>query len=244
MKRSLAIFASLVVTTTCLLSSCDNKSTNFDGGGNPSTSIPWNTSIKYGNLTDSRDGQSYRTVRISSQVWMAENLNYAGNGTTVGECYGGSSDSCARYGRLYSWTDAMGVAETYDIAPLNPVFPAQGVCPRGWHVPADSEWSTLQTVVDPTNTMDGTRLKSTSGWNTFYKSPETGTDNYGFRVLPSGYQNAGAFYGGGFVAYFWAASEIDTFFAWHRYLSRYSSNSVDRNFDIKSYGYSLRCIQD
>src|ERR1035437_9786181 len=56
----------------------------------------------------------------------------------------------------------------------------QGVCPTGGHGPSDAEWTTMQTVVDPTNTTDGTKLKSTSGWN----SSGNGTDTYGFRALP------------------------------------------------------------
>ena len=99
-------------------------------------------------MTDSRDGQSYRTVKIGHQIWMAENLNFD---VPNSYCYKNSADSCAKYGRLYMWSAAMDSAGTFSPYGIGcgtgksctPQYPVQGVCPRGWHLPSKKEWKTL-----------------------------------------------------------------------------------------------------
>ncbi|MDP1621273.1 MAG: FISUMP domain-containing protein [Bacteroidales bacterium] len=96
------------------------------------------------NLTDIRDGKSYATVQIGTQCWMAANLNY---GSTVPSfqvqydncisekyCYNDLAGNCNKYGGLYQWDELM----RYDNAAAG-----QGECPPGWHVPTESEWTTL-----------------------------------------------------------------------------------------------------
>jgi uncharacterized protein (TIGR02145 family) len=213
-----------------LLSACDGSTSSSSDG-----SVPWNSSIAYGSLTDSRDSQVYRTVMIGSQTWMAENLNYKVDSSW---CYGNSSDNCSKYGRLYQWAAAMAVSYVYNTTKLNATLPCQGICPSGWHIPSDSEWRVLVQYVD--SATSGTRLKSSGGWD----NSGSGTDAYGFRALPAGwrYSSDGLFYNAGSYAGFWSSSEEDQSFAWTRnLLSGYAY--VYRDYD-KSSGYSLRCMKN
>lgn len=143
--------------------------------------IPWNTSVSYGTLLDTRDGQSYRTVQIGSQTWMAQNLNYVVYGS---HAYLNSTDSGAKYGRLYSWYAAVGdtLDSLYGKAPRN----TRGICPAGWHLPTDSAWTILEKTVfrlSGGTSSANNLLRARSGWRT----KDAGSDAYGFRVLPVGY---------------------------------------------------------
>ena len=215
--------------------------------------ILWNTSITYGTLSDSRDGQSYKTVKIGTQTWMAENLNYrntTGSTDTVGVCYNNSSDSCTKYGRLYSWATAMGLDTSYDNKIWQGADSAkhQGICPSGWYMPNKTEWSTLIQYVD--SVTSGTKLKSTSGW---YNSGN-GTDIYGFRVLPAGIQSYIIatsnieFRGASNGASFWSSSLGDEFasstaWSWDfSYGDAYASSDKGSG-SVKANSFSLRCVQ-
>ncbi|MCF0224288.1 MAG: hypothetical protein HUK20_08455, partial [Fibrobacter sp.] len=172
-------------------------------------------------LIDTRDGktQKYKTVTIGEQIWMAENLNYE---TTNSWCYKGQADSCAKYGRLYTWVAAM------------------QACPEGWHVPTNAEYTTLYTYNGGTTDNAGTHLKSTSGW----KYSDNGTDDYGFSVLPAGNRDlSDYFYDVGLYASLWSATERYSDYAYYQRFSALTSR-VSQFGDLKVYGYSLRCIQD
>jgi hypothetical protein len=118
-----------------------------------------------GTFTDPRDNKTYKTVKIVSQTWMAENLNYAASGS---KCYDDKPENCKKYGRLYDWDAAM------------------RVCPYGWHLPSDYEWDVLMAAVDGTERA-GEKLKAKSGWNNSYQGKSgNGTDQYGFSALPGG----------------------------------------------------------
>ena len=237
MNRSLAMFACLALAATGLLSSCDSSSsTSSNGGGNgSSTTIPWTNGITYGSVTDSRDGKAYKTVKIGTQRWMAENLNYAGSGTTVGVCYNSSADSCTKYGRLYTWAEVMAGSTSSSTSPSG----VQGVCPSGWHVPSDTEWTILTTYIGGESSA-GSKLKSTSGW---YGSGN-GTDTYGFRALPGGYVCGGSSCDVGIGGNWWSATDSVAFRAWYRNMG-YDYAFVYRNYyGNKTNGFSLRCSQD
>ena len=141
---------------------------------------------EYGEVLDPRDGKVYKTVQIASHVWMAQNLNYE---TEESYCYKGEDEYCAKYGRLYKWSDAVDSAEcdygTFCSLSTN----VQGVCPNGWHLPSEDEWKKLfefiGTYGSTTNIMwAGKKLKSRTGW----QGDGNGADDYGFSAYPTGYK--------------------------------------------------------
>ncbi len=161
-------------------------------------------------------GQTYRTVNINGQVWMAENLNHEVSGS---QCYDDNSANCDKYGRLYNWSTA------------------NKVCPDGWHLPSDAEWTEL---TDYVGSGAGTKLKATTGWN----SGGNGTDTYGFSALPGGYGlSDGRFFDAGDYGAWWSATEYDSSYAWSR-IMYYGSSNVFRDYNSKSYLFSVRCLKD
>lgn len=191
-------------------------------------------------LTDARDGHVYRTARIGRQTWMAENLDYAGSGRdTVGICYGHSADSCAKYGRLYAWPEATR-RNASDSAASGVV---RGVCPEGWHVPSDGEWTLLERSVDETRAASGEMLKSKDGW----RSGEA-SDSYGFHALPGGRCDKDvvgkiSFGDIGTYGLWWTATELNGPYVWYRGMSA-DDPDVYRGDDNKKCSFSLRCVKD
>jgi len=173
-------------------------------------------------FTDPRDNKTYKAVRIASQWWMAENLNYAVSGS---KCYDNNPENCKKYGRLYDWKTAM------------------KACPYGWHLPSDAEWDMLMTAVDGEETA-GTKLKARSGWNSYQGKSGNGTDEYGFSALPGGYGNSsGSFIYVGDNGLWWIAPEYYASDAYFRSMGCHYAD-VYRRYDIKSFLYSVRCVQD
>ena len=176
-------------------------------------------------FTDTRDGQTYKTVTVGTQTWMAENLNYE---TANSYCYNDNSANCTKYGRLYTW----GAAKT--------------ACPSGWHLPDTTEWKALFTAVGGSSTA-GTKLKSTSAWN----NSGNGTDAFGFSALPAGGRDSyGDYYYEGYYADFWSSTEdgsdstedgSDCAYFMRLY---YSYDYADLNNNYKYYGFSVRCVKD
>ena len=201
------------------------------------------TSVSTGTMTDSRDGQTYKTVTIGTQTWMAQNLNYE---TANSYCYKDSASYCTKYGRLYTWAaamDSVGIWSTngkgcgYGTT-CSPTYPVRGVCLEGWHLPTQAEFKTLFTAVDGQSTA-GKVLKSTSGWN----SSGNGTDAFAFSALPAGYRNYyGEYFYEGDNAYFWSSTEDDSKFAYNMYLYYDDGNAYMYNY--KYYGFSVRCLKD
>ena len=218
-----------------------------------------NPEIEYDTIIDSRDGKVYRTVEIGDQIWMAENLNYVDSVTTPSLkgkcwCYGNVAKNCDVAGRLYTWAAAIdsvklandadnpqdcGYGKTCEVASAGSATLIQGICPSGWHLPSNEEWNALFTAVGGQSNA-GKGLKSQTGWY----SNGNGTGAFGFSALPAGIRdNIGFFYNGGNLAYFWSATEYNSYYAYFMFLNYYSE-LADLNYYYKYYGFSVRCLKD
>jgi uncharacterized protein (TIGR02145 family) len=190
------------------------------------------------------EGQTYKTVGIGTQLWMAENLNYAVDSSW---CYDNEPDSCAKYGRLYQWTSAMDIDTAYNRTTWGGSdVNHRGICPEDWHLPSNDDWQTLYDYVDANNGNEGvgTSLKSSSGWEA-YSGVATGTDLFGFSALPAGSRDDGYLNIAGFSAFFWTATEYDGSRAnsWSLLYSYGSfSDGMTNNKDLA--GFSVRCLKD
>ncbi|OIP53342.1 MAG: hypothetical protein AUK31_01625 [Fibrobacteres bacterium CG2_30_45_31] len=191
-------------------------------------------------VTDCRDNQTYMTVTIGTQTWMAENLNYAVDSSW---CYENSVDNCAKYGRLYQWASAMDIDSAYNSATWGGSNANhQGICPDGWHVPWSSEWATLENYVGGSDNA-GTYLKATSDWYDDGNDDNNAIDAYGFSALPGGDYRSN--FGGvvGFLGDWWTATEYGSMRAYYRYMG-YEYTDVYTDEGSKTYGLSLRCLKN
>ena len=181
---------------------------------------------KKSSMKDLRDGQIYKTVSIGNQTWMAENLNVKTGGDL---CYDNKSDNCKKYGRLYTFEDAL------------------KACPAGWHLPSRGEFERLFNAVGG-RSMAGKKLKSSYGWN----KNGGGVDGFGLNVLPAGHKEYSGFYGLGNFAKFWTSSEYigedeGAYFDEQEILYMGSSqNNADfqRSEMFKSSYFSIRCVKN
>jgi len=203
---------------------------------------------------DERDGQSYATVQIGTQCWMAENLNvgimtpngpHTQNGVNEKYCYDDNIANCDVYGGLYEWDELMHYNTTPGV---------KGLCPSGWHVPTDDEWCTLENYVDAGSisctdppgfrgTDVGGNLKEagTSHW----LSPNTGaTNSSNFTALPAGWK----WYFGTYTSintdtFFWTSTQYDGSYSWDRGLG-YEQAQSNRGWHKKEGAHSVRCLKN
>jgi len=220
---------SWTINTTCA-SLSDNVNIRFWSCGLP--------------ITDERDNKTYNTVQIGPHCWMAQNLNVgtsiagtttsANNGIIEKYCYSNSDAQCDVYGGLYQWYEMMNYTTTAGV---------QGICPTGWHLPTDDEWTALTTNLGGESVAGG-KMKEvgTAHWN----SPNSGaTNSSGFSCLPGGYRGTnGTFTNIGYVGYFWSSTEYSTTSAWVRTLSYNNTNVTRYYYGDKDYGFSVRCLSD
>jgi len=179
---------------------------------------------RFSTFTDTRDGQAYKTVKIGTQTWMAQNLNYRTERRSC--CYENNPDNCEKYGRLYNW-------ETAKIA-----------CPNGWRLPDTADWNSLVTTVGGRE-IAGKKLKSTSGWNDYKGKSDNGTDDFGFSALPGGFRESnGNFNGVGDGGAWWTATERNSDKAYFRMMANNGVNRVVETSHSKNGGNSVRCIQN
>ncbi len=183
---------------------------------------------------------NYGTKRIGDQVWMTENLNCNVSGS---KCYDNKESNCATYGRLYNWATAMALPSSCNSSTCASQIgtPHRGICPSGWHIPSDAEWTTLTNFVGGASTA-GKYLKATSGW---YNNGN-GEDKYGFSALPGGIGGIGGagvgFSGVGYYGHWWSSSEGDGTDASNRSMY-YDYDYVDF-LNGKYLLQSVRCLQD
>jgi uncharacterized protein (TIGR02145 family) len=214
----------------------------------------------YPSVTDI-DGNVYYSVQIGDQCWMNENLNTtrAPSGENISRyCYGGIPANCELYGGLYDWNTLMNGASSSNGNPSG----VQGICPNGWHVPSDAEWTELTdfliaNYIDINTGNVGNKLKScrqissplgadcnTSAhprWEA--NATHYGTNDFGFSSLPGGYYYGGSYYNQGDYGYWWSSTENGSSNAWSRVMY-YNVGGVDRGDDYKTDGFSVRCVRD
>jgi uncharacterized protein (TIGR02145 family) len=200
------------------------------------------TNSTTGNTTPTKD---YKTVKIRNQIWMTENLNVdqfrngdlipeaktetewelAGKNEQPAWCYYDNDPmNGEKYGKLYNWYA---------------VNDSRGLAPKGYHVPSDFEWTTLTTYLGGEN-IAGAKIKSTNGWDENSK----GTNSSGFSGLPGGCRYSdGSFSLIGGNLYLWNSSENDENNAWSISADYYLAQ-VYRNSEIKTNGFSVRCLKD
>ncbi len=181
-----------------------------------------------------------KEVTIGNQVWTSKNLDVSTyrngddiplvedaekwkNLTTGAWCYyENKTGKGSTYGKLYNWYA---------------VNDPRGLAPKGYHIPTDAEWTILTTYL---GTDAAAKMKSTTGW----KEDGNGTNESGFAGLPGGYRDGNGFFASiGASGYWWSSSEDGSSNALCRYL--YNSNgNVNRNYNDKLYGFSVRCLRD
>lgn len=216
------------------------------------------------NVTDI-DNNVYGTVQIGNQCWMKENMKTKkfadgtpidpGTSTSYDMAYwyypDNNSANQYTYGLLYNWLAVMGSSASSNLNPSG----VQGICPNGWHVPSDAEWTQMTDYVSSQNGFQcgGTpsyiakALASTAGWQPSDGACAVGNtltpnNDTGFGAMPSG------FYVGSYnylneSAYFWTTTEYSTMSAWFRYM-KYNSANVSPSYGPKYSAFSVRCIHD
>jgi uncharacterized protein (TIGR02145 family) len=196
------------------------------------------------------DGNIYHVVPIGGKKWLRENLQvtHYRNGDAIpnvtldtqwkiltdgGYCvYDNLAVNGSTYGNLYNW---------------HALSDSRGLCPTGWHVPSESEWTELGDSLGGTITAGG-KLKSTGtieqGTGLWYTPNTDATNSSGFTGLPAGYRiNYGTYYSIGNVAYFWSSSEYSADKAW-LYILDANNAELGWYFDFKTNGFSVRCCKD
>lgn len=202
-------------------------------------------------VTDA-DGYTYKTVRIGNQCWMAENVRATRdrNGREIAltethsatvpyrYCPNGRNANVAQYGYLYNWEAA------------------KVVCPKGWHLPSDAEWTQMTDYVNsqPQYACGGNAehnakaLAAATGWKHCKKACTAGNNPKennatGFSVLPAGgfYKDGYGYFGNG--TFFWTATAMDQERAYKRYLDYDGLNLVRYDY-LKIGGGAVRCVQD
>ncbi len=240
----------------------NNAGTSLHSCGVPNVHNP---DLVYGSITD-REGNVYKTIVIGSQEWMAENLNVSTyqNGDEIATnltseewsnaintqlgtwtyYYDDDSYACP-YGKLYNWFACVDSRE---------------LCPIGWHVPTDQEWSTLINFLDSDSdggnffNTAGIQMKSSGtieeGTGYWYSSDISSSNSCGFSGLPGSFRSNNGFLPAsgccidiGYLGQWWSSSEMYSYFAWTRSLAL-NDDGAYRSGNFCLDAYSVRCLRD
>ncbi len=195
-------------------------------------------------FTDPRDAQSYETIQIGDQCWMAENLNVgtmiAGshyqvdNGVIEKYCYNNDQANCDNLGGLY---------QLHESVQYNPTQGQQGICPPGWHLPTDLEWKILEGTVDSQYGIGDPEWDGIE-----FRGSDAGTNlrlggSSGFDAISTGYRLSNGNFGFSYVTYFWTSTGDMRSAAWIRHLFGNVNPYVWRSFNTSTDGYSVRCLK-
>jgi len=207
-----------------------------------------NPTSGYGpNLKDA-EGNTYKTVFIGTQQWMGENLKVSkySDGTTIPNItdntqwqnnttgawayYNNNAANNTKEGKLYNW---YAVSKTTN--------GNKNVCPTGWHVPSDAEWTVLTDYLGGASVAGGKMKEVTTYWI----SPNTDATNTSlFTGHPGGHRNDNGGYNYiGRIGFWWSSTEDVTADAWNRVLV-YNGGIAGRDSHNKYYGFSVRCLRD
>ena len=286
MRKLFILGAAIVVSVAMLLTSCKKEEVNNNGNNSGNTENPGGGSgggnynnqeypstnnVIFRAVTDI-DGNIYDAVQIGDQVWMAENLRttkYADGATipmgtsastTTAYRYAPGSNqnneenmvNVARYGYLYNWPAVMHGAGSSEANPSG----VQGICPDGWHVPSDAEWTELTNYMktQPAYMASGNTdhlakaLAATWGWDSASDTDVPGnnpsTNNAtGFSGLPAGEYYREHYYDFGIIAFFGSSTELNDELVWVRKLE-YGFPYVHEDWGSISDGFSVRCVRD
>jgi uncharacterized protein (TIGR02145 family) len=232
------------------MESSSSKVSSSSSAKSSSSSVVSPSSVIKGSMTDSRDNQTYRTVTVGSQTWMAQNLNYQ---VANSYCYKGEPDKCAKFGRFYTWAVAMDSVGEFtpngkgcgymDGENCELEGNVRGICPEGWHLPSVDEWRDFINGVGG-EFVASKMLRSTAGW----KDNGNGSDDYSFLALPAGLRDdKGNFKYAGETACFWTSTESNKRKSYLLLMySGIESVELDNymNGYEKYYGANIRCIKD
>jgi len=223
------------VSSSCVVGSSSSVGGSSSGtsstGGSSSSTGGSSSSIVIERGTVEYEGYTYKTVKIGTQWWFAENLRYNAEGSV---CYAEGQLNCNSYGRLYDWNTAMNNSATSTSNPSG----VRGICPDGWHLPSHSEWTEL---TDYVGSNAGMKLKK----GCFYDEDDDlcGSDEFGFSALSSGYGNSSGWNYIGERGYWWTATDIDENRAMYRSVS-YNSSNVTSSYLSKTSLLSVRCVKN
>jgi len=227
----------------------DNNNTTTESTHSCGATDVHHPTKNYGTVQDI-DGNTYKTIQIGTQTWMAENLKTTKyrNGTPIENIadnmqwqnnksgaycsYNNNTNNDCPYGKLYNW---------YAISNSNQL------CPTGWHVPTDAELTTLTTFLGGDGANPGNKLKNTGSqfWYTEpWESSNSADNSSGFSGLPGGNRWVGGSFGDlGDKGCLWTSTEFNTYSAWKRYLYD-DIGDFGRGYSHKENGFSVRCIKD